>query len=40
MSASKSALKAIGAAIKAQKYDEAVEQAQKLLAADPKNYHA
>jgi superkiller protein 3 len=38
MSAPKSALKAIGAAVKAQKYDDAVEQAQKLLASDPKNY--
>jgi superkiller protein 3 len=38
MSALKSALKAIGAAIKAQKYDDAVEEAKKLLASDPKNY--
>lgn len=40
MSASKSALKAIGAAVKAKNYDDAVEQAKKLLASDPKNYQA
>jgi superkiller protein 3 len=38
MSASKAALKAVGAAIKVQKYDEALEQVQKLLVSDPKNY--
>jgi superkiller protein 3 len=40
MSAQKAALKAIGAAIKAQKYDDAVTEAQKLLASDPKSYQA
>jgi hypothetical protein len=38
MSSNKAALKAIGAAIQASKYDEAVFQAQKLLANDPQNY--
>jgi superkiller protein 3 len=38
MLASKAVLKAIGASIKSQKYDEAVEQAQKLLASEPQNY--
>ncbi|KAH7382959.1 hypothetical protein BKA64DRAFT_173650 [Cadophora sp. MPI-SDFR-AT-0126] len=40
MSGSKAALKAIAAAVKAQKYDDAVQEAQKLLASDPKNYQA
>jgi len=40
MSGSKAALKAISAAIKAQKYDDAIQEAQKLLAADPKSYQA
>jgi superkiller protein 3 len=40
MSSSKTALKAIGAAIKAQNYDEAVQQSRNLLASDPKSYHA
>jgi len=40
MSGPKAALKAIGAAIKAQKYDDAIQEAQKLLAADPKSYQA
>ena len=40
MSGQKAALKAIGAAIKAQKYDDAVQQAQKVLAADPNSYQA
>ena len=40
MSGSKAALKAIGAAIKAQKYDDAIQEAHKLLAADPKSYQA
>ncbi|KAH9222212.1 hypothetical protein DL95DRAFT_441413 [Leptodontidium sp. 2 PMI_412] len=40
MSGPKAALKAIGAAVKAQKYDDAVQAAQKLLASDPKNYQA
>lgn len=34
------ALKAINASIKAQKYDEAIQDAQKLLASDSKNYQA
>ena len=40
MSGQKSALKAISAAIKAQKYDDAVNEAQKLLANDPKSYQS
>jgi superkiller protein 3 len=40
MSTSKAALKAISAAVKAQNYDEAVQQSQKLLNADPKSYQA
>lgn len=40
MSSSKPALKAIGAAIQASKYDDAIEQARKLLSTDPKNYQA
>lgn len=40
MSGTKAALKAVGAAIKAQKYDDAVQEAQKLLASDPKSYGA
>ncbi len=40
MSSAKSALKAINAAIQAAKYGDAVEQAKKLLAGDPKNYQA
>ncbi|PVH87854.1 TPR-like protein [Cadophora sp. DSE1049] len=40
MSGPKAALKAIAAAVKAQKYDDAVQEAQKLLASDPKNYQA
>jgi superkiller protein 3 len=40
MSSTKSALKTLGAAIQATKYDDAVEQARKLLATDPKNYQA
>ncbi|KAF4632028.1 hypothetical protein G7Y89_g6102 [Cudoniella acicularis] len=40
MSTAKATLKAIGAAVKAQKYDEAVQQAQKLLASEPRNYQA
>jgi len=38
MSGTKAALKAINTAVKAQKYDEAIQQAQKLLGADPKSY--
>ncbi len=40
MSSNKPALKAISAAIQASKYDDATEQAKKLLATDPKNYQA
>ncbi|KUJ14811.1 TPR-like protein [Mollisia scopiformis] len=40
MSGPKAALKGIGAAIKAQKYDDAVQEAQKLLVSDPKSYQA
>ncbi|OWP05159.1 hypothetical protein B2J93_3290 [Marssonina coronariae] len=40
MSGPKVALKAISAAVKVQKYDDAIEEAQKLLALDPKNYQA
>lgn len=40
MSGSKAALKAINAAVKAQKYDDAIQEAQKLLGSDPKNYQA
>jgi superkiller protein 3 len=38
MSTSKAALKAISAAVKAQKYDEVVKESQQLLASDPKSY--
>ncbi|TVY40881.1 Superkiller protein [Lachnellula occidentalis] len=40
MSGAKAALKALGASIKAQKYDDAIQEAQKLLATDSKNYQA
>lgn len=40
MSSTKTALKAIGTLIQAAKYDDAVEQARKLLATDSKNYQA
>ncbi|KAH8590870.1 hypothetical protein B0O99DRAFT_691173 [Bisporella sp. PMI_857] len=40
MSSTKTALKAIDAAIKAQKYEETVWLCEKLLQGDPKNYHA
>lgn len=40
MSGARAALKAIGAAIKAEKYDDAVQESQKLLASDPKSYGA
>ena len=40
MSGAKAALKAIGAAIKAQKFDDAAQEAQKLLSTDPKSYQA
>jgi superkiller protein 3 len=36
----KAALKPIIAAIKAEKYDEAVRDAEKVLAADPTNHQA
>ena len=40
MSAVKSALKAAKLALDGQKYQEAIEQANTVLNADPKNYHA
>ncbi len=40
MSAARSALKAAKSALDGQKYDEAIEQANVVLNADPKNYHA
>ncbi len=40
MSAAKSALKAAKSALDRLKYDEAIEQANVVLNADPKNYHA
>jgi superkiller protein 3 len=40
MSGPKAALKAIGTAIKSQKYEDAVQEAQKFLAADPKSHQA
>jgi superkiller protein 3 len=40
MSGAKAALKVIAAAIKAQKYDEAIQEARKLLLTDPKSYQA
>jgi superkiller protein 3 len=40
MSGPKAALKAISAAVKAQKFDDAAQEAQKLLASDAKNYTA
>jgi hypothetical protein len=36
----KESLKAIAASVKAQKYDDAIQEAQNLLASDPKNYQA
>jgi superkiller protein 3 len=36
----KAALKPIIAAIKAEKYDDAIKDAEKLLASDPKNHQA
>lgn len=38
MSTNKAALKSIGSAIQARNYDDAVAQAQKLLANDPQHY--
>ncbi|SLM37046.1 Tetratricopeptide-like helical domain [Lasallia pustulata] len=40
MSATKTALKAAKAALDAHKYQDAIEQARKVLAADPQSYHA
>ena len=40
MSATKTALKAAKAALDAHKYEDAIEQANTVLAADPKNYNA
>jgi len=40
MSAARSALKAAKSALDGQKYDEAIEQVNVVLNADPKNYHA
>ncbi len=40
MSTTKAALKAAKASLDAQKYEEAVEHANKVLAIDPQNYHA
>ncbi|KAG0647221.1 Superkiller 3 [Hyphodiscus hymeniophilus] len=37
---SKAALKSIGAAIKAQKYDEAIQECQRSLASEPKSYQS
>jgi len=38
MSTIKAALKSISVAVKAQKYDEVVQESQKLLVSDPKSY--
>jgi superkiller protein 3 len=40
MSGPKATLKAIGGAIKSQNYDDAIQEARKLLAADPKSHQA
>lgn len=40
MSSSKAALKAIAEAVKQQKFDDAIQQAQDLLQKDTKNYQA
>lgn len=40
MSVTKAALKAAKVALDKQQYDEANEQAKKVLAVDPNNYHA
>ncbi|ROW15637.1 hypothetical protein VPNG_02051 [Cytospora leucostoma] len=40
MSSSKAALKAIADAVKQQKYDDALEQAQEFIQREPKNYQA
>lgn len=40
MSGTKAALKAVGEAVKQQKYDEAIVQARELLQKSPDNYQA
>ena len=40
MSGTKAALKAAKAALDANKYQDAVDQAKTVLKTDPKNYHA
>ena len=40
MSSTKAALKAAKTALDAHKYEEAIEQADSVLKADPTNYHA
>jgi superkiller protein 3 len=40
MSTTKVALKAAKASLDVQRYDEAVEHTNKVLAVDPQNYHA
>ena len=40
MGTTKALLKAAKASLDAQKYDEAVEHANKVLAVDPQSYHA
>jgi superkiller protein 3 len=40
MSGPKAALRAIGAAIKSQKYDDAVQEAEKFLASESNSYQA
>ena len=40
MSTTKAALKAAKASLDAQNYDAAIENANKVLAVDPQNYHA
>jgi len=40
MSSKKTALRSIAAALKAQKYDDALQQVQKLLTTEPNEYQA
>jgi len=40
MSGTKAALKAIGEAVRAQKFDDAIQQAQDFLQKEQKNYQA
>ena len=40
MSGTKAALKAAKAALDANKYQDAIDQAETVLKTDPKNYHA